>query len=98
MRTYRELKVGDTLYVVTGDLMIETAVILGIREDLDYMRFELLLEMTNRTCVEFVHRDNYNNGTWSWTSATNLTDIKRVKAIRTSHLNQCIKDEDIPRT
>ena len=98
MKKYCELKVGDTLYVLTGELMIETAVILEIREELDYMRFVLLLEMTNRTYVEFVYRDNYNNGTWSWTSATNLKDIKRVKAIRTSRLNQCIKDEDIPRT
>lgn len=105
MKTYRDLKVGDTLYVVTGELtvvtgklMIETAVILRIREELDYVRFDLLGEITNRTYSEFVNRDNYNKGTWSLTSATNLKDIKRVKAIRTAYLNKCFKDENIPRT
>ena len=96
MKTYRELEVGDKLYVLTTDMVIIKTVISAIRRKVDYVRFELVEEeMPDMRLLRYIDNHCYFKGTWSWSTATNLRDIKRVKAVRTADGNRRIRHEDI---
>ena len=98
MKTYRELEVGDTIYVLTGDMEIEETVILAIRQELDYMRLDLRGKITDTTYIKYVERKLFNNNTRSWSTATNLKDIKKLRAERIADKNKCHRNAKIQRT
>ena len=86
MKTYGELEVGDTLYVLTEDMAIIKTQILRVTKLPNFIAFRLIgdsccIKYTKYIRIELIEK------TTSLTTATNLKDIKRLKAQKVAELN-----------
>ena len=86
MKTYRELEVGDILYVLTEELEIEKTVISRISRLPKFISLKLIDNSGNIRYHKYIHIERIER-TVSLTTATNLKDIKKLKAKKVAALN-----------